>query len=56
MNELTNAVGTLGFPIVAYLLLFFKLDKTLALIQVSLNNNTMAIQKLMADRGEKVDG
>lgn len=47
-QEITQLIGTVGFPIVAYLLLFFKLDKTMGMIQESLNNNTMAIEKLMA--------
>lgn len=49
-NDIAQLVGTVGFPIVAYLLLFFKLDKTMGMIQESLNNNTLALQELKGER------
>lgn len=53
--ELTSLIGSLGFPIVAYLLLFFKLEKTMGMIQEAVNNNTLAIRELMIDKRGKGD-
>jgi hypothetical protein len=41
-------ISTLGFPIVAYLLMFFKLDKTIEKLEGSINNNTELIKLLIA--------
>jgi len=41
-TELISFIGTVGFPIVAFLLLFFKMDKTI-------NGNTEAIRSLIEE-------
>lgn len=40
---LLSLIGNTGFPIVAFLLIFWKFDKSLGL----LNNNTNAVQLLL---------
>lgn len=54
-EQITMLISTVGFPIVAYLLLFFKLDKTIGVIEESLKNNTIALQQLIASnsKGDK---
>lgn len=47
MNELLQAISTVGFPIVAFLLFFLKFDKTLGLLTTAVNNNTQAVQILL---------
>jgi hypothetical protein len=40
-------IGSLGFPIVAYLLMFFKFDKSLETLKIAIENNTKAITILL---------
>lgn len=58
-NAIMQAIGTLGFPIVATCALFWKMNEQdkdhkeeMAKMTDALNNNTMAIQKL-TDKMEK---
>lgn len=50
-KELLQAVSTVGFPIVAYLLLFLKSDKTTQALTLAVNNNTIAISKILEREG-----
>lgn len=61
MNELVTAISTVGFPIVMCLLMWYMNDKQdvrhreeTKQITEALNNNTLAIQKLV-DRMELKD-
>lgn len=47
MEFFIQAISSVGFPIVAFLLLFLKLEKSLNLLQEAVNNNTVAIQILL---------
>ncbi|WP_341300665.1 hypothetical protein MHB44_20560 [Lysinibacillus sp. FSL H8-0500] len=47
MQETIQAISTVGFPIVAFLLIFWKFDKSLGLLAEAVNNNTSAVQLLL---------
>lgn len=47
MEDLLQAVSKVGFPIVAFLLVFWKFDKSLNLLAEAVNNNTNAVQLLI---------
>jgi hypothetical protein len=47
VQTMVQAIGTLGFPIVAYLLMFFKFQKSFDALAQAVNNNTIAIQKIV---------
>jgi len=47
MESIVQAISSVGFPIVAFLLLFLKLEKSLNLLKETVNNNTVAIQVLL---------
>lgn len=47
MEEILQAISTVGFPIVAFLLFFLKLNKSLELLTTAVNNNTQAVQLLL---------
>lgn len=47
LEPVASLIGTLGFPIVAYLLMFFKLDKTVEKLEESINNNTKLVEMLL---------
>lgn len=47
MEELIQAISAVGFPIVAFLLLFWKFDKSLNLLTQAVTNNTQAVQLLV---------
>lgn len=51
---LVNFISNVGFPIVAFLLVFWKFDKSLALLTEAINNNTQAVQLLL--QKEKAEG
>lgn len=55
MEYLIETISTVGFPIVAFLLVFWKFDKTLNLLAEAVNNNTNAVQLLLQKErnGEK---
>lgn len=50
MEQYVQLISTVGFPIVAYLLMVFKSDKTLEALRSAVENNTTAIQSLMKER------
>lgn len=52
MEQLIQAVSTVGFPIVAFLLVFWKFDKSLGLLTEAVNNNTQAVQLLLQKEGK----
>lgn len=47
MQEVTQLISSVGFPIVAYLLMVFKQDKSLESLKTSIDNNTKAIEILL---------
>jgi hypothetical protein len=47
MEGVIQAISTVGFPIVAFLLFFWKFDKSLGLLTQAVNNNTTAVQLLL---------
>lgn len=47
MEQITQAISTVGFPIIAFLLIFWKFDKSLNLLTQAVNNNTQAVQLLL---------
>ena len=49
LNTVVTLIGSLGFPIVMCLLLFYYMSKTLKEMQTSINNNTNAITQLTAE-------
>lgn len=51
MQQLQTLVGTVGFPIAAYILLFFQNTRTIKQLEEALNNNTTVI-KLLKERLE----
>ena len=44
--DIVNLIGSVGFPILAYLLLFEYTKKRDDAFTTAINNNTLAIQKL----------
>lgn len=44
---LIGLISNTGFPIVAFLLIFWKFDKSLGLLAEAVNNNTNAVQLLL---------
>lgn len=46
-ESVVTLIGSLGFPIVAYLLMFFKLDKTVEKLEQSINNNSRLVQAII---------
>lgn len=46
-ESVVTSIGSLGFPIVAYLLMFFKLDKTVEKLEQSINNNSRLVQAII---------
>lgn len=53
MEELIQAISTVGFPIIAFLLVFWKFDKSLGLLAQAVNNNTQAVQLLLHKEDQK---
>lgn len=47
MEEILKGISTVGFPIIAFLLVFYKFDKSLGLLTEAVNNNTTAVQLLL---------
>lgn len=50
MEDIVQAISTIGFPIVAFLLVFLKLDKTLILLKEEVNKMTLNIQILLEQK------
>lgn len=46
-ESILQAISTVGFPIFAFLLVFWKFDKSLGLLTQAVNNNTSAVQLLL---------
>ena len=44
---LIGLISNTGFPIVAFLLVFWKFDKSLGLLNTAVNNNTNTVQLLL---------
>lgn len=55
MEGIVQAISTVGFPIVAFLLIFWKFDKSLGLLTEAVNNNTTAVQLLLQKEKEKIN-
>lgn len=47
LEQIIQAISTVGFPIFAFLLVFWKFDKSLGLLTDAVNNNTQAVQILL---------
>jgi hypothetical protein len=54
-TQLTTLVGTVGFPIVACGALFWMINKSIAQIKESLDNNTQIMTKLLVKLGGETD-
>ncbi|KOS62129.1 hypothetical protein FJQ98_13405 [Lysinibacillus agricola] len=52
-NLLIGLIGNTGFPIVAFLLIFWKFDKSLGLLAEAVNNNTNAVQLLLQKENQE---
>lgn len=52
-DTIVPLIGSLGFPIVMCLLLFYYMNKTLKEMQTSINNNTIAITNLIDELKSK---
>lgn len=50
---LLSLIGNTGFPIVAFLLIFWKFDKSLGLLAEAVNNNTNAVQLLLQKENQE---
>lgn len=50
---LIGLIGNTGFPIVAFLLIFWKFDKSLGLLAEAVNNNTNAVQLLLQKENQE---
>lgn len=46
-ESMVTMIGSLGFPIVAFLLMFFKMEKAIEKLGESINNNTLLIKAFM---------
>ena len=46
MNEIVTIISTVGFPIAAFLMLAFYIYKVQTAFQKTIENNTLALQKL----------
>ncbi|MCY9549623.1 hypothetical protein [Lysinibacillus xylanilyticus] len=55
MEGIIQAISTVGFPIVAFFLIFWKFDKSLGLLTEAVNNNTTAVQLLLQKENKDKD-
>lgn len=53
VDQIVQAISTVGFPIIAFLLVFWKFDKSLSLLTQAVNNNTQAVQLLLQKENVK---
>ena len=53
VEQIVQAISTVGFPIIAFLLVFWKFDKSLSLLTQAVNNNTQAVQLLLQKENVK---
>ncbi len=51
LEQIVQAISTVGFPIIAFLLIFWKFDKSLGILIVAVNSNTQAVQLLLQKEG-----
>ena len=52
VEVITQLIGSIGFPIAAFVMLFYMMNTTLKEVQATMSENTAAIIKLL----EKLDG
>ena len=52
--DLIQAVGSLGFPIVAFLLVYFRSDKTIQNNTDAINNNNIILVRICEKLGVQV--
>lgn len=50
---LIGLISNTGFPIIAFLLIFWKFDKSLGLLAEAVNNNTNAVQLLLQKENQE---
>ena len=49
MSEVTQLISTVGFPIVAYLLMVLQSNRNIEQLENAINNNTIALNQLMSE-------
>lgn len=54
MESLLEGISTVGFPIIAFLLLFWKFNKSISLLTTAVNNNTTAVQLLLQKEAKEL--
>lgn len=52
VEVMTQLIGSIGFPIAAFIMIFYMMNTTLKEVQTTMSENTKAIIKLL----EKLDG
>lgn len=52
VEVVTQLIGSIGFPIAAFIMIFYMMNTTLKEVQTTMSENTKAIIKLL----EKLDG
>lgn len=52
VEVITQLIGSIGFPIAAFIMIFYMMNTTLKEVQTAMSENTKAIIKLL----EKLDG
>lgn len=52
VEVITQLIGSIGFPIAAFIMIFYMMNTTLKEVQTTMGENTKAIIKLL----EKLDG
>lgn len=52
VEVITQLIGSIGFPIAAFIMIFYMMNTTLKEVQTTMSENTKAIIKLL----EKLDG
>lgn len=55
ISEFSTIIGTVGFPIVAFFLMFTRMEKALEKMEQAINNNTLLVKILMEREGVKND-
>ncbi len=55
VNQISQMITTVGFPIVAYLLFYFRMEKIMSANTEATNNNSKLIDLLLAKEGVDVD-
>ena len=52
VEVITQLIGSIGFPIAAFIMIFYMMNTTIKEVQTTMSENTKAIIKLL----EKLDG